>query len=53
MKHLLEIRISKEFSLEEVESLRDYLRDCILHSSVFEPGTILPEQIDLIILDSE
>jgi late competence protein required for DNA uptake (superfamily II DNA/RNA helicase) len=53
MKHNLEIRICTELSLEQVELLKDYLFDCIVHSSVLEPGTVLPEQVDLIVTDSE
>ena len=53
MLHNLEIRISANLTIEQVETLKDYLFDCIVHSSVLEPGTVSPEQVDLIVLDAE
>ena len=51
--HNLEIRIATDLTLEQVELLKDYLFDCIVYSSVLEPGTVKPEAVDIIVVDSQ
>ena len=56
MMHNLEIRIAKDFTLEQVEALKDHIYQCIISApevcAGLEDVQITSEMVDLVVSDS-